>query len=204
MIGLLNIVVLWCWCVVPVWSRETINGVNDLLDEFTTTGGNGGRLSVEGHHFHMVFGSERVNSHYTSHNEFNKAIENVQQSSQYRLNDHTPQSSTRRSLSSTEKIPYDDEMSYLACVLYINGPQAKESLMKVYGYSHVSTVHVSHSDNRVCFLVSTSRSRLQQVMEGRTSNIHVQNNHFSSGNVNTLDLQLFSHLDFMYVKNMCC
>jgi hypothetical protein len=123
--------------------------------------------SLSAHHLNLVYGSERIDLHFPSHSEFEQAIHSA----------HLDQGSfgidTHRSLSTTEA---DDSyfsaaevLSQLVCVLYSSGALAKEALTTIFGGNYVSTVHVSESDDRVCFLVVCTPEQLQQVMVDTSS-----------------------------------
>lgn len=127
------------------------------------------------HHLHLVYGSERIQSHFLSHEELDQAVQTVQQNQQEWFDSSRTSHISSRSLSTPDEISESNRygnvnaetvLPQLTCVLYTAGPQAKTALLQTFGAEHVSTLHASKSDNRACFLVTTTLQRLQQVMGG--------------------------------------
>lgn len=115
------------------------------------------------HHLTLVYGAERVQTHFFTHDDLHEAVQRMQTSYDTELVDEGGvRSSIHRSLFTDDT--GTDALAQLACVLYSSGAHAKDALVETFGESCVSTVHISESDFRACFLVSTTRQRLQRVM----------------------------------------
>lgn len=153
---------LLCTSLLLLWVHAVWSG----------SGGSSARRSVVSHHLNLVYGSERIDLHFLSHDQLDQAVQKTQLSQKEEFN--TPRSdsfSRHRSLfdSVDDNHPSDDLVSQLTCVLYRHGPEAKETLSNVFGHARVSTVHVSQGDNRACFLISTSSRQLEEMMGGGTA-----------------------------------
>jgi hypothetical protein len=150
-------------------------------------GTNTKRMSAAAHHLHLVYGAERIQSHFTSQEELDQAVQATQESHHRileKLNLSPTSSSHHRTLSASEDASEGEDsdssgsssnthrismLPQLACVLYPAAALAKEALVLAFGADRVSTVHVSRSDNRACFLVVCSPSDLLMLTGGPTS-----------------------------------
>lgn len=173
-------------CLHAVWSRDYTDGARY-----------GSFRSVEAHHLNMVYGAERIESHFVTHDELHRAVQEAQQS-QPRYSDVA----RRRSLSLSDVLLSDEGdnakdgdnvTTHLTCVLYNDGPRARKTLLTTFGEGQVSTVHVSQSDNRACFIVSTSMKSLHQLMKTSSNGAGPSETTYGGGP----DIRTFRSLDFV-------
>lgn len=164
LIHILSLICLSCFilCIPAVWSSD-----DDTI------------RSSAVHHLHLVYGSERIQAHFLSHDELHEAVQTIQQDQQSWLDSSDASQISHRSLSTSEEkdisgADMEEDMKrrtktvlpQLTCVMYSAGSQAKTALLQIFGAEHVSTLHASQSDNRACFLVTTTLQHLEDAIGG--------------------------------------
>ena len=152
---------LYCALVVTSWSDGR---------------GGGGAVGV---HLDMVFGRERMETHFPSRNGLEEALTRAHEVQHdllsvvgdegkvFGANYEVEEGS--RALAGSEEVNKRMVLPQIACVLYDTGRETKEVLMSIFGDGNVDTVFVSQRDNRMCFLVASTLQQLQSLVRQEES-----------------------------------